>query len=224
MEEHPDLLGLLRGELTNVQVSAVADHLDTCRECHAQLSEVAIGHALLTGASRTLTDRPEPLETPVPAAFDRGLVARDRRERWLRPTLLLAAAAVLVAGTVGVTNQLNRPETPAVAASRTAVLEPIEGNARGEVVMADTADDVVQMTIDTEDLPSLPAGEFYYAWLLDPDTNKMLPLGQIGPGGTATFELSVSLINEYSAVDISLEYDDGDPEHSPRSVLRAVYT
>jgi anti-sigma-K factor RskA len=79
------------------------------------------------------------------------------------------------------------------------------------------------MTINTHDLPATHDGQFYYAWLLDPTTNKMLPLGQVGPSGTASFEVSDHLLAAYSAVDVSLEDDDGDPQHSPTSVLRATY-
>ena len=79
------------------------------------------------------------------------------------------------------------------------------------------------MTIRTQDLPAAKDGQFYYAWLLDPTTNKMLPLGQVGPSGTASFEVSDTLLAAYSSVDVSLEDDDGDPQHSPTSVLRASY-
>jgi hypothetical protein len=224
--EHPDLVGLLRGELANAQVTGVADHLDTCTECRDELSQVAIGHALLSGASRTLSDRTPHLPLAQPAPLDRDLFRREKQARWQRPALMLAAAAVLVAGTAGIATQLARPEPapPVAGPTRTVELLPVEGNGRGQVQMADASGDAVEMTIDTEDLPTLPDGEFYYAWLLDPETNKMLPLGQIGPGGTATFELPVDLISKYSAIDVSLEYDDGDPEHSITSVLRAEYT
>lgn len=230
MGEHPDLLGLLRGELANAQVTDVAGHLDTCTECRDELSQVAIGHALLTGASRTLSERASRVPLATPAPLDPELFRREKRARWQRPALMLAAAAVLVAGTAGIATQLASsestppPEAPIAVPTRTVELLPVEGSGRGQVQMADTSGDVVEMTIDTEDLPTLPAGEFYYAWLLDPETNKMLPLGQIGPGGMAKFELPVTLISKYSAIDISLEYDDGDPEHSITSVLRAAYT
>ncbi len=79
------------------------------------------------------------------------------------------------------------------------------------------------MTISTHDLPTARDGQFYYAWLLDPDTDKMLPLGQVGPSGSASFEVSDRLLAAYTAVDVSLEDDDGDPQHSPTSVLRAQY-
>ncbi len=186
-----------------------------------------MGHALLTGASRTLTApiAVEPLAEPAP--LDVRRIKKSDRARWTRPTLLLVAAAVLIAGTAGITARFTADEDPVLAApppAQTATFEPIDSDGTGEVQMAAETDDHVAMTIKTEDLPTLPDGEFYYAWLLNPDTNKMLPLGQIGPGGTATFELPVSLISEYSAVDISLEFDDGDPEHSVTSVLRAEYT
>ncbi|MET1007427.1 MAG: hypothetical protein ABWX96_17890 [Propionibacteriaceae bacterium] len=43
------------------------------------------------------------------------------------------------------------------------------------------------------------------------------------PNGTASFEVSATLLTAYSAVDVSLEDDDGNPQHSPTSVLRATY-
>ena len=79
------------------------------------------------------------------------------------------------------------------------------------------------MTIGTSGLPIAAAGHFYYAWLLDPTTNKMLPLGVVASDAPSTFEVASSLVQRYSAVDISLQADDGDPAHSPVSVLRATY-
>ena len=98
----------------------------------------------------------------------------------------------------------------------------MEGSGSGTVSMTETGT-VAVMRIVTQDLRPLEPGKFYYAWLLDPVTNKMLPLGQVGPDGTVSFEVSPILLASYSAIDVSLESDDGDPGHSPRSVLRAVY-
>ena len=39
----------------------------------------------------------------------------------------------------------------------------------------------------------------------------------------ATFDLDDALVTSYSAVDVSLETDDGDPAHSVTSVLRGTY-
>ena len=81
--------------------------------------------------------------------------------------------------------------------------------------MAETPDEVA-MQVTTRDLPPVHQGQFYYAWLLDPATQKMLPLGVVGPSGTASFTLPASLLGRYGTVDVSLEKDDGDPGHSVR--------
>jgi hypothetical protein len=112
--------------------------------------------------------------------------------------------------------------TPPPAAQRTATLEPVEGSATGTVSMG-TAHAITRMRLATKSLPNAPRGDFYYAWLFDPRTNKMLPLGQVTPGRVATFEIPESLVAAYSAIDVSLEADDGDPAHSVTSVLRATY-
>jgi anti-sigma-K factor RskA len=79
------------------------------------------------------------------------------------------------------------------------------------------------MTLAVHDLPRPTAGEFYYAWLLDPATDKMLALGLVSPGRDMTVELDDALVASYSAIDVSLEDDDGDPAHSVTSVLRGTY-
>jgi Anti-sigma-K factor rskA len=234
--EHPDLLGLLRGELTNAHVSVIADHLATCTECRDELSQVAVGHALLTGAGRTLTTSSPVVPVPETTPLDVRHLRQTNRKRWTRPALMLAAAAVLVGGTAGVTANLTGPDTknPPIASpaepsktvqpAKTAVLQPIDSRATGQVLMADERDDLVEMTIATKGLPTLPKGQFYYVWLLKPETNKMLPVGVIDPDGKTTFTLPVKFISKYSAIDVSLEHDDGDPQHSITSVLRAEYT
>ena len=51
----------------------------------------------------------------------------------------------------------------------------------------------------------------------------MLPLGQVGADGRATFEVDSKLVGSYHAVDVSLQSDNGNPGHSDTSVLRARY-
>lgn len=220
MADHPiDLSGLLRGELSNAEVIRIADHLEGCASCRDELSELAVGHSLLVAASRRLgADVLEP--TPL-AALPSDLTTRRRPKRWV----MIVAAAALVAGVVGTGIAVNSGTDPD-AASRpfaTATLEPVEGSATGVVLMAHGAASTTQMTIETDDLPTLAEGRFYYAWLLDPTTNKMLPLGQLGPGDGASFTLADDLLASYSAVDVSLQEDNGDPAHSVTSVLRASY-
>jgi len=132
------------------------------------------------------------------------------------------AASLVVAASLGAGAQavLARDQSP--QPQRSAPLQAVAGAGGGTVSMLE-ASGRTSMTISTHDLPAAHDGQFYYAWLLDPTTNKMLPLGQVGPSGTASFEVSDHLLAAYSAVDVSLEDDDGDPQHSPTSVLRATY-
>jgi len=224
MNDHPDLMALLRGELSNAHVTEVAVHLDHCEECRQDLAETAVGHALLTGTTRTLRP-PAPRELPDVPPLDPP-TSSLRGRAWLRPLGLVAAAAALVAGTALVTQMTDRPTAPrttVAAPERTADLEPVDGNGSGRVLMAQDSHDGVQMTVETRDLPKIGRGQFYEAWLFNPKTQKMLALGVVGPGGKASFKVPDSLVGRYQVVDVSLERDDGDPGHSVTSVLRATY-
>jgi hypothetical protein len=221
-DQHPDLFGLLRGELSNAEASAVGEHLDTCAACLRELADVAVGHALLTGTTRTLRASSPTVLPEVPGL---GAAADPGSRRWPRRLALVAvaAAAALVVGSVAVTRTSDRPDTPPVAApEQTADLEPVEGTGGGKVLMASGRDEVT-MTIETHDLPPIRSGQVYYVWLFNPATEKMFPLGVIGPGGQASFHVPDSLVGRYQVVDVSLERDDGDPAHSVTSVLRASY-
>lgn len=222
MSDHPDLVALLRGELSNADVIEAAEHLDGCAECRQELAETAVGHALLTGTTRTLGEpgSVEVREVPPP------LTPPARGRAWLRPVGLVAAAAALIVGTAVVTQWVDGPSArpPVVAVpERTADLRPVDGTGSGRVVMAEDTHDGVQMTVETRDLPKAGDDEFYEAWLLDPKTQKMLPLGVVGPAGKASFDVPVTLVGRYQEVDVSLERDDGNPAHSVTSVLRASY-
>ena len=144
-----------------------------------------------------------------------------------RARRLRVAAAVVVglAGVVG-TGLLDRDrpgDEPTVAPYTAVALDPVEGSAVGRARIVGGGGDRIRLTIEAPELPGARDGRFYYAWLLDPSTNKMLPLGQVGPDGTASFDLDHALVTAYSAIDVSLEDDDGDPGHSVTSVLRGSY-
>ncbi len=222
---HPDLVALLRGELSNAETLRAADHLDSCAACRAELADTAVGHALLSGAGRTLQPPAEAAEPTAPAAplppapKPPGLLAR-----WSRPLALVAAGTALVVGSAAVTSIVVRGDdqvTP-VATPPQADFEPVVGSGSGRVQMVDD-DGAVSMTIETRDLPQTGQGEYYQVWLFNPETGKMLSLGILGPGGTGGFEFPDTLLGRYQVVDVSLEKDDGDPAHSVTSVLRATY-
>ncbi len=223
--EHVNLVALLRGELSNAETLHVAEHLDNCESCRADLADTAVGHSLLSGAGRTLqppsaAGEATALATPLPPAPQPpGLLTR-----WSRPLGLVAAASALVVGSAAVTSIVVRgdQDTPVAVAPQQADFEPVEGSGSGRVKMVDD-DGAVSMTVETSDLPSITKGEYYQVWLFNPETGKMLSLGILGPGGKGGFEFPDSLLGRYQVVDVSLEKDDGDPAHSVTSVLRATY-
>ena len=226
---HLDLAALLRGDLGNAEVASAGAHLDSCPECREELARLTVGHAVLARTSRTLGEpRPGPDSGLVPAESLPPLRSAPPPARWRRPLGLAAAGVVLVAGTAALTVAVQpsstSPDTsPPAAAEQIATLEPVEGSGIGEVVMVRRSGKVVDMRFETHGLPGRTADQFYYAWLLDPVTNKMAPLGQIGPRGSATFDVPLSLVSRYDAIDVSIEDDDGDPGHSVTSVLRGAY-
>lgn len=193
-----DLVALLRGDLDRARLAEVSAHLRGCADCRRELADVAAVHGSLEAARRVL----HPAVAGEPAAVEPAdddllpplqLPRRRPAQRWLA----VAAAALIAVGIGSAALVVNRQDTgPA-----------------GET----------EMTISTHDLPDAGTGHFYYAWLLDPTTNKMLPLGQVSPTTTAHFEVPSDLLTRYHAVDISLQADDGNPAHSDTSVLRATY-
>jgi hypothetical protein len=93
----------------------------------------------------------------------------------------------------------------------------------GHVSVHATSAELV-MIVTTTGLPVLQANHFYEVWLLAPTTNKMLPLGVLSVTGRSTFTISRPLMSQFSAIDISLQDNDGRPQHSKTSVLRGTVT
>ena len=224
--DHVDLPGLLRGELDNATVSDTRAHLETCAECRTSLVEVAAGHSMLLRAARSQGPvRRAPALAHAPAPADLPPPPTPRRTARHPVPLLVAALVVAATLVVGLLRPWSTEEpAPPAATGRSATLEPLAGDGGGSVSLT-VSGRATRMVIETHDLPALDAGQFYYAWLLDPATDKMLPLGQVGAGagGRSSFDLPAGLLEAYSAIDVSLEDDDGDPQHSPTSVLRATY-
>jgi hypothetical protein len=243
-----DLLSLLRGELGRVRSHELAGHLRECESCRLALVDVAEVHGALTAAGRLLRPATEesfdPLQaagrTPVVGQPDQRFPAGARaggtdalpplrvphRRRAITGRLVagIAAAVLVVAGlgigSVVLSNRAGQPVT--VTASRQVDLRPVTGSATGRVSMQAPGAQT-DMTISTKGLPDTGAGRFYYAWLFDPQTKKMLPLGVVSAHASMHFGVATDLVQRYHAVDISLQADNGNPAHSATSVLRAQY-
>ena len=225
-----DLPALLRGELSRDRLAEVVDHLESCETCRLELVEAAEGHSAVTAAARTLRQEPATVPVPVSAPASEPTDADDlpplvrprlRRPRWQQGLAAAAAAVAVVAVVLIGLERGTGPERHAVPV-QTARLAPVTGDGSGQVTMR-TPGGSTYMTISTAGLGPAGPGHFYYAWLLDPGTNKMLPLGQVGADGRATFEVDSKLVGSYHAVDVSLQADNGNPGHSDTSVLRAQY-
>ena len=81
--------------------------------------------------------------------------------------------------------------------------------------------DLRQLQVDADGLGTPPVNDYYEVWLLDPRTSQMLPMGILSPTGIGKYTTTKGIMSGYSAVDISLQSNDGNPAHSATSLLRA---
>jgi hypothetical protein len=222
-----ELVGLLRGELGRDESRDTVAHLRECERCRMALVEVASVHGALTAAARLL--RPRPGEQQPEAADGAGTTSlpalAPRAQRRRLPVVLAACAAAVLVVVAAAAGLQHWRGSEALAPARSVALQPVAGTASGRVSMAEPAAErgTTRMSITTDGLDPAGTGRFYYAWLFDPATNKMLPLGVVSPDGMTRFDVSDDLVGRYHAVDISLQDDNGDPAHSATSVLRATY-
>jgi hypothetical protein len=146
-----------------------------------------------------------------------------RRRRTWRVVSGAAAAVVVVAGvTLGVAASRHGPGSPGPGPVATAALRPIAAppSASGSVAVY-ASGPTRSLSVDARGLPAPSSQSFYEVWLLDPATQKMLPMGVLGPSGRGEYSVSSTIMGGYSAVDVSLQANDGNPAHSETSVLRA---
>jgi anti-sigma factor RsiW len=220
-----ELFAFLSGELGHAQMHDVAVHLRECNECSGELISVAVAVGALRSAHRvenSLRASTIEVESPVSTIFDASSEQPPLRLSTRRPTTLVrwAAAAVLIVGLVtGISFAFGR--SPISPVSATAVLHHLDSplSARGEATVR-TSHDTQLMDVETSGLPGAPANHYYEVWLLQPVTNKMLPVGLLSPSGRGSYAVASAVMSQYSSVDISLQDNDGNPAHSKVSVLR----
>ena len=231
------LVDLLRGELGRRAAGEVVGHLRACDPCRLVLVDTAQVHGSLEAARRLLHPVPDD-DAAHPAAPRAALPAASqaasqpptpqlpplrlpRRRRLALASAAVVTAAAVTTGVIVVQQRADEPATPPASVA-SVELRPLTGAGAGRVTMSAPGTET-DMTISTQGLPAAGDGRFYYAWLLDPATQKMLPLGLVGVGTETHFDVPTTLVQRYHAVDISLQEDDGDPAHSATSVLRATY-
>ena len=226
-----ELPALLAGECDRSQTLAVAAHLRSCPLCRDELVSVAVAASTLRAAARAERARPGPAwpgpglsEGPSPngdgsePALPAWLTHPPRRRVPARRFAAIAAAVVVVAGAVAAAIGLTGAGSPVVGRATLHPLDAAAGASGNITVTASSGGRL--MAVRTAGLPAPGGQHFYEVWLLDPVTLKMLPMGALPPSGQASYGVAVSLMAGYSAVDISLQADNGNPAHSAVSVLR----
>jgi Anti-sigma-K factor rskA len=185
------------------------------------------GSSALDAPAPETDDALPPLPTPSILDERRGVDAGDSPKRsgpmWRQRRLVAASViALLVAAGVliGLVVNASTPATQSPVASAT--LHPIAAptGTTGSVAVFATGS-TRSLTVAAAHLPVPVSQHFYEVWLLDPSSGKMLPMGVLAPSGRGTYAVSAHIMAGYSAVDISLQANDGNPAHSATSVLRA---
>lgn len=224
-----ELPALVAGELDGEATRAIAHHLRICGECRSELAEVAVAHGSLVAAMRAeqelggqlRTSLPPPAESPRWPTSAEGPQASLRlpRRHQRAGRVLVAACLVLVAAATALAVGLSQHSSPRPIAA-VGSLRPLVAPAdAGGAVVVRAVGKTLEMSVRTKGLPQLPPDEFYEVWLLQPKTNKMLPVGVLAPSGNESYGLSAPVIADFTSVDVSLQANDGNPVHSLLTVL-----
>lgn len=141
--------------------------------------------------------------------------ARSARRTWGRPVAMLTAAAAVLLVAVPLYLAFGQGGGVDLRADLQA-LSGFDGTGSAEV-------DGSQLTVRF-DGSEAPDSAFYELWLLDvenDDVQDLRSLGRIEVAADGSFELPDDIdLDEFNVVDISVEPDDGNPDHSGASVLR----
>ncbi|HEY2280538.1 MAG TPA: anti-sigma factor [Streptosporangiaceae bacterium] len=233
-----ELPGLLAGECGREQTLTLAAHLRACPQCQEELVSVVVATGILRATARaeqapSRAVSPSSLPSSSESTSSPGAGAPDTPEWLTRATrrgpagwsirrrfVALAAAVVIVAGAVAAGLGLSTSSAPVTNRAALRALQAPAG-AHGAVTVTG-ASETRQVQVSTDGLPAPGQGHYYEVWLLDPATLKMLPMGALAPSGQATFGVATGLMAGYSAVDVSLQANNGNPVHSAVSVLRGT--
>ena len=136
----------------------------------------------------------------------------------------IALAAVLLALGVAAGLRLGDGDRAGeVASGRNVVLAPMGPDAAGAEGTATLEAPGGRATVRLRKAPPSEDGQFYGLWLLN-SPDDVLALGSFSVPASGAIDVTVPLPEDagrFTALDVSLEPDDGDPAHSTVSVLRA---
>ncbi len=145
---------------------------------------------------------------------------------WPRAAAVAFSGLLILAVGIGVGTQLGGDGSTSGEPVQTLALDRI-GNevpdgASGEVLLTGDAGD--QVTLDVSGLEQTGEREYYELWLLG-DGDEIVSLGsfRVPAGGNSQVEVPLPVNPEqYRYFDVSIEPENGSPDHSGRSVLRGL--
>jgi anti-sigma-K factor RskA len=155
---------------------------------------------------------------PARAQASRGWFGRLRWPRVAFGAAAAAAAAVVI-GVLALSGDTTEPDARAAIAGQ-------DGFAAvsGEAEVFDTAEPGGTLVVRMRSVPPAPGGHHYEVWVLREGSEAMESVGKVAPSdGEAELEVSLPGAGPFAAVDVSVEPDDGDPEHSGRSLAGGTF-
>ncbi|MEX1219200.1 MAG: anti-sigma factor [Solirubrobacterales bacterium] len=196
--------------------AAADDRVASARSGLGEMSEVT------SGAKALPTDSP-------PGGQRRSLagifgVARPQIAVGVLSALLFLAVGVGVGLQFGDSSSLPGGQ-PAQTLQLKAFGNEAPADASGKILMTSAGESSGdQMTLDVSGLKQSGVREFYEVWLLGAE-GQLVALGsfRVPPDGSSTIELPLPVRpDRYRYFDVSIQSENGDPEHSGRSVLRGL--
>lgn len=174
----------------------------------------------VTDADSMLTAPPSAVWEAISDELQSGEDAEIIPIRPRRVPQLLAAAAALVVGALGLAGLL-RSEPDQVVVAKAAILNdnlPVADDAWGSASLI-SDDGVLWLQIDVEELAA--ESGYMELWIINGDVTDMRSLGELSGDGLFRMPDDVDPA-EFPIVDISFEERDGVATHSGNSVLRGV--
>lgn len=145
----------------------------------------------------------------------RVIPLRRRFASWASPA---AAAAAAAAAAVLITVAVTRDEGLGDPVRRAAITGT---NVRGTAALYRPEERDGLIVLDLDRVPDPPSGNYYEIWIARPGGQKV-PIGTFVPeDGKAHLELRLPTPGKYLSIDISVEDEDGPPDHSGRSIAAA---
>lgn len=237
--EGDEVVRFLTGEMDGHERAEFEQRIDADPSLAHEVESMALVVGRLGSMPREAWDPPQP------PALDRSVFSnsratgsptgeRRRRSRSLWPSGGfgwpqafaggLAAVVLFAAGTLLGTSLGGDGSSPAVEErlALSALSPEAPAAASGEVSLVSSGSDRLRLSV--AGLKESGPREFYELWLMGKD-GELVALGsfRVGSGGSSEIEVPVPVDpDRYRYYDVSIQPENGSPQHSGRSVLRGL--